>query len=71
MTVSRVHSRHRVWLALAATAASLALTAPTRAAEPVPELYDGKNTTYDIMPGSILRRGEGFLSGIVTTVAAM
>ena len=68
MTVSRVHSRHRVWLALAATAASLALTAPTRAAEPVPALYDGKNTTYDIMPGSILRRGEGFLSGVVTTV---
>lgn len=68
MTASRVHSRHRVWLALAAAAASLTLVTPVLANEPVPALYDGKNTTYDIQPGSILRRGEGFLSGVVTTI---
>ena len=41
-----------------------------RADEPVPALYDGANKTYNISSGSILRQGEGFLSGVVATIGA-
>ena len=69
MTAYRVHPRRGTMLATAATLTVLAAAVVTpAAAEAVPPLYDGKNTTFDVTPGSILRNGEGFTSGIVTTL---
>lgn len=65
MTAYRVHPRRGTLLAAAAVVTVLA--SPVLA-EAVPPLYDGKNTTFEVIPGSILRNGEGFTSGIVTTL---
>lgn len=37
-------------------------------AQQVPALFDGKDTTYQIIPGSNLRVGDNFTSGIVVTL---
>ena len=37
-------------------------------AQQVPALYDGKDTTYQIIPGSNLRLGDSFTSGIAVTL---
>jgi Putative peptidoglycan binding domain len=48
---------------------ALAIFASTPAiAQSVPALYDGKDTTYQITPGSNLRLGDSFTSGIAVTL---
>ena len=38
------------------------------AAQSVPALYDGKDATYQVLPGSNLRLGDSFTSGIAITL---
>ncbi len=52
----------------AATSAAIVGGFQVAAAQQVPPLYDGRDATYQIMPGSNLRRGDGLTSGIVITL---
>lgn len=54
-------------LALTATIAVSGMT-QIASAQPVPAMFDGKDTTYQIIPGSNLRTGDNFTSGVVVTL---
>jgi hypothetical protein len=67
MTVLRAFLRHRAGFVATVATTVLAFVGPALA-EPVPPLYDGKTTTYEILPGSILRTGDSFTSSVVATL---
>ncbi len=54
-------------LVLISSMAALSASHPA-SAQQVPALFDGKDTTYQIIPGSNLRVGDNFTSGIVVTL---
>ncbi len=54
--------------ALAVGLAVCASASPAIAQQQVPALYDGKDATYQIIPGSNLRLGDSLTSGIAVTL---
>jgi lysozyme family protein len=49
-------------------ALAVCASAPAAIAQSVPALYDGKDATYQVTPGSNLRLGDSFTSGIAITL---
>jgi Putative peptidoglycan binding domain len=68
LSKTRPSLRNRRRVRIIAAAAVVVGATGAWAAEPVPAMYDGKSTTYEILPGSQLRSGDSLLSAIVFTM---